>query len=325
MTLPTVNLGFSQISVGRLGLGGGGPSRLGTHGTLQNSDVAIAVVRRAIDLGITLIDTAESYGTEPHIAAAIRDLPASVRDTLVVCTKHAAFSGPGVPPRSADDFIAGIEQSIRTLGVDAIDLEQVHGVEPREYGHVRQEILPALDRALDAGKIRHLGVTEMFQRDTQHKAMSRVLDDVSTGAPWSSIMVGHNLLNQIAGNSIIPRARELRVATLGMFAVRRALSRPDRLAEIFAELAKDPRFDLALANGSDGAPLSWLLDYADSIPEAAYRFCLSEPAPDVILTGTGSIEHLEANVRAIERGPLPAEALSRLRGAFGHVNTVTGH
>jgi len=327
MALPVVRFGRTGWSVSRLGLGAGGPSRLGTRGSGDQSvfDSAVEVVRRAVDLGITLLDTAETYRTEPHVGAAIRDLPSSVRDKLVICTKHAAIHDAERPPRTGDEIVNAIEESLRALGVDAIDLEQVHGVEPREYDHVRTEIIPALDRARAAGKIRRIGLTEMFQRDTTHETLGRVLDDVALGAPIASIMVGHNLLNPSAREDVLPRAHELGVATLGMFAVRRAMSRPERLREVVAELARDPRFDERLINGTDGEPLSWLLDYAETLPEASYRYCLTAPSPDVILCGTGSIDHLEANVRAIERGPLPDEALARLRAAFGWVTSLTGH
>ena len=325
MTLPTTSFGSATRSTSVLGLGAGGPSRLGTRGQADaDSERAVQVVRRAVDLGITFIDTAETYGTEPHIAAAIRDLPPSVSDTLTICTKHAAFSSADAPPRSAAEFTAAIEASIRTLGVDAIDVEQVHGVEPRELDHVREVILPALVAAKDRGLIRLIGLTEMFQRDPEHETLNSVLDDVAEGAPWQSVMVGYNMLNQSASGRVLPSARASKVATIGMFAVRHAMSQPEVLRTIATELATDPRFDADLVQGDDGEPLSWLLDYAESIPEAAYRFCITDPAPDVLLTGTGSIEHLEANVRAVERGPLPAEAVQRLRDALGWVTTETG-
>jgi L-galactose dehydrogenase len=311
--------------VPRLGLGGGGPSRLGTRaGTPDADDGAVRVVYRAIDLGIRVLDTAETYGTEPHFARAIRDLAPSVRDELVICTKHSPFRADGSSPRTGVEFASAIDMSLRALGVEAIDLEQVHGVEPSEYAYVCDEILPALERARDAGKVRAIGLTEMFQRDPAHTVLADALGEPDSAGPWESVMVGYNILNQTAAEVVFPRASALGVGTLGMFAVRRALSKADRLREVVSEPAVISRIPEDLVLGADGEPLSWLLDEAESITEAAYRFCLSQPGPDVVLTGTGSIEHLEANVRAFERGPLSAGAVDRLRRAFAGIDTVTG-
>jgi len=73
-------------------------------------------------------------------------------------------------------------------------------------------------------------------------------------------------------------------------------------------------------------PLGFLLDegVATSLPEAAYRFARHEPGCHVVLTGTGSVDHLADNVRAINGPPLPADQLAHLQRLFGHVDSVTG-
>ncbi|MGH7734609.1 MAG: aldo/keto reductase, partial [Gemmatimonadales bacterium] len=64
---------------------------------------------------------------------------------------------------------------------------------------------------------------------------------------------------------------------------------------------------------------------AKSVVEAAYRFCRHEPGSQVILTGTGDVAHLEANLAAIQAPPLPAEILARLQRLFGTVDSVSGN
>jgi aryl-alcohol dehydrogenase-like predicted oxidoreductase len=117
---------------------------------------------------------------------------------------------------------------------------------------------------------------------------------------------------------VFPRTRELGVGTLIMFAVRRALSRPDRLAEVLIDMVARGTLPADLAGRN---PLASLGDIRD----AAYRFCAHEPGADLVLTGTGSPEHLEDNVRSLLAEPLPADALALLERLFGHVDSVSGH
>jgi L-galactose dehydrogenase len=110
-----------------------------------------------------------------------------------------------------------------------------------------------------------------------------------------------------------------------MFAVRRTLSDPTALREAVAGLVERGEVDSIQVDAAD--PLGFLRDYADigSVTEAAYRFCRHEPGAQVILTGTGDIAHLEANLAAIQAPPLPADALARLKTLFGAVDSVSGN
>jgi len=74
-------------------------------------------------------------------------------------------------------------------------------------------------------------------------------------------------------------------------------------------------------------PLGFLRDQAGthSVVEAAYRFCRHEPGAQVILTGTGDVAHLNANVAAIQAPPLPSDVLARLTRLFGKVASVSGN
>jgi aryl-alcohol dehydrogenase-like predicted oxidoreductase len=63
---------------------------------------------------------------------------------------------------------------------------------------------------------------------------------------------------------------------------------------------------------------------AASIPDAAYRFCRDEPGTHVILSGTGSADHMRANLESIERPPLPEAVTSRLRSIFRRVDSISG-
>lgn len=318
-TLGTRPFGSTGLDVSILGLGCGGPSRLGTRGDVnaQTSAVAAEVVRDAIDAGITLIDTAETYGTQPAVADAIR----ASRDRVVLCTKKAATireeDGTTRFVRAAE-FAQGIDGCLRELGVDHVDVFFLHGITPDEYDYATTELLPVLERARRDGKCRWLGVTEMFQTDTRHAMLARALDD---GWP-EVVMVGFNPLNQSARESILVRTRELGVATLGMFAVRRALSNPQRLREIVAELIEEGTIDPACVDAQD--PFGFV-GGLDAVIDAAYRYSAYEPGLDCTLFGTGNVQHLRRNIASVCRGPLSREMHERVSAVFGGIDSITGH
>ena len=109
-----------------------------------------------------------------------------------------------------------------------------------------------------------------------------------------------------------------------MFAVRRALSAPERLKEFVAVLVEKGELDPADIDTS--APLDLLLRQAHSfsLPDAAYRFCRDEPGVHVVLSGTGNIDHLKSNLQSFSRPPLPADAVERLRHIFRKMRSTTG-
>ncbi len=314
--METTILGRTGLKVGVMGLGAGGHSRLGQTRGKSEAD-SIAVVRRAVELGANLIDTAEAYGTEPIVGKALKDLP---RDAYVLSTKKS----PRNKERkiiSGDEFIAGVDAGLQRLGMDYVDILHVHGVKSDEYAQVRAEHIPALLQLRDQGKVRWFGITENFSEDTTHKTLITALEDDA----WDVMMVGFNLLNHSARHTIFPVTQAKGIGTLCMFAVRRALTDPAAAKELIDQLVAKGEVDLAGYNPE--APLDFLTapGVADSLAEAAYRYCRHEPGIDVVLSGTGSIEHLEANARSLQQPPLPPEALARVNKLFAGVDSVSGN
>src|SRR5882757_3232770 len=132
-------LGRTGLRVSRAGLGCGGFSRLGIS-TGATPAQAEAVVRLAIDSGINLIDTAAQYGTEEIVGRAIAQLP---RDAVVVATKAQIITGGNA--LSAAQVVESLEGSLRRLGIDCVDVFQLHGVRPGQYDHA-MALLPDLLR-----------------------------------------------------------------------------------------------------------------------------------------------------------------------------------
>lgn len=309
-----LTFGRTGLKVSVVGLGAGGPSRLG-KATGRSEQESIEVVRCALDLGINYIDTAEGYGTEEIVGKAIRGVD---RDSLVLSTKKGAFRKER--PISAEEYGAGVEMGLKRLGVETIDVFHLHGTTLDQYGHVRNEILPVLERMRQAGKIRYLAVSERFAVDYEHSLLRKAIEDDL----FDVVMVGFNILNQTARREVLPATREKGIATECMFAVRRAFSNPARLREILVELRRRGEIDPDSVDLFE--PLDWVMEESDAktLPEAAYRFCRHEPGIDVVLTGTGSVRHLEENVASLLRPPLPADVTERLKQIFKRVHSVNG-
>lgn len=307
-----VTLGRTGLTVSRVGLGCGGPSRLGqAYG--HAPDASKRVIQRALELGITLFDTAESYGTEAVLGQALSE--AGAQRGVVISTKKGVWDWDQKRLCTPREMVEGIEASLRRLQRERIELFHLHGLALEHVDYALSEILPVLRQAQSDGKIAHLAVSEAFIGDTRHLMLQRALrEDV-----FDVVMVGLNLLNPSARSTVLPVTRERQVGTLIMFAVRRALTNPVHLRGILDQMIEQ---GVLRADALDpDAPLGFLGDVRD----AAYRFCLHEPGADVVLTGTGSVEHLEQNVRSLTSGPLPGELQERLAALFGQVDSVSGN
>ncbi len=315
-----VTFGKTGLTVSVAGLGSGGHSRLGqSYG--NTTAQSIAIIHAAMDMGVNFIDTATAYGTEPIVGEAIKGR----RDEVILSTKRIIFqkgtSPVGTDLLSGEDFMTGVEDNLKLLGTDCIDVLHLHGVFANQYDHCVRELVPALHKLREQGKIRCLGITERFISDTDHTMLSRALDDDF----WDVVMTGFNMINPSARRTVLPKTQEKNIATLIMFAVRRALSDPTATAEIIRELAAADLIDTSELTLD--SPFDFLLapDIASSVTEAAYRFCRHEPGADVILTGTGSLDHLKENLDVLQMPPLPKQAQDKLRKIFGNVDSVSGN
>jgi len=311
----TVVFGRTGLDVSVVGLGCGGHSRLGqSYGATV--DDSVRLVQRALDLGITYVDTAHAYRTEEIVGQAVRGR----RDDVVISTKISPRDREGVL-LDAKALRAAVEASLQKLGTDRIDVYHLHGVGDDEYRACVTEQVPELQRLRDDGLIRFLAISERFGADPGHTMLQHAVEDDC----WDVMMVGFNPLNPSARDRVFSVTRETDVAIEVMFAVRRALSRPDELARVAAELVEQGRVDAADLDLDD--PLGFLVHEggAASVVEAAYRFARHEPGCHVVLTGTGSIEHLEENVRSINGPPLPGADLERLRSLFGQLDHLSGN
>jgi aryl-alcohol dehydrogenase-like predicted oxidoreductase len=273
------------------------------------------MVRQALDLGVNLIDTARAYGTEEAVGIGLKGR----RDKAVVSTKVNVGRRDAL--HSAAEMTALLDESLKRLDTDHVDIFFLHGLTLAQYPHAKDVIVPELKKQQAAGKIRFLAASEQFGGDTGHALLAKALPDDL----FDVVMVGFNLLNPSARDRVFPLTKQYDVGTLIMFAVREALSRPDELKKVVGELVARGEVDGALVD--ERHPLGFLRNApgSPSVVEAAYRFCRWEPGCDVILTGTGDPAHLQENVESILGPPLPSDVRDRLRQMFGKVDSVSGN
>jgi hypothetical protein len=242
-------LGHSDFQASILGFGGIPIEQ-------RSEKEAVSIVRRAIELGVNLIDTARSYGdSENKIGAAIKGR----RDSLFIATKSHF--------RTKREVAASIEESQRRLDIDTLDLMQLHSVDSREELEgclAPGGPLEAIEEARAAGRVRYIGIS-----GHQNGVLVQAL---KTGR-FDMVMASYNLGNTDAEKELFPLARELDVGVITMKPLGGGYLRvPPEAIE----------FQVA--------------ERAISTAEAALRFVLANPHISTTVCGMGSVEEVEANV-----------------------------
>ena len=166
----------SDLPVHRLGFGAMRITGEGVWGEPKDPAEARRVLRKAVELGVNLIDTADSYGPEVSerlIAEALHPYPAG----LHIATKGGLTRpGPGewAPVGRPEYLRQCVELSLRRLKIDCIDLYQLHRIDPKVPA---AESLGALKELQQAGKIRHIGLSEVSVKEIEHA--KKIVDVVS--------------------------------------------------------------------------------------------------------------------------------------------------
>jgi pyridoxine 4-dehydrogenase len=269
-----------DLEVRRLGFGAMRITGDGIWGPPDDPDNAKAVLRRVLELGVNLIDTADSYGPEVSenlIAEALHPYP----EGLLIATKGGLRrTGPGEWPRDAhpDRLRECLDGSLRRLRVDRIDLYQLHSPDPTVP---LEDSLGALKEAQGQGKIRHIGISNVSAGELDR---ARAVVDVVT------VQNRYNLTDRQS---------------------ERVLDACDRDGIGFI-----PWFPLAIGElAQPGGPLDDLARRHGATPGQLALAWLLARAPVVLpIPGTASEEHLEENLAAADIA-LEREELERLAGA----------
>ncbi len=319
-------LGRTKLNVSILGLGCGAVGGLMVRGSAADQE---RVVARALDIGITYFDTAPAYGDGQSESNLGRVL-ARLKPTLQLGTKLR------LDVREKADIAravaTGMEDSLRRLGRDHVDLYQLHNAITHDGAGgsltprmVLDEVVPAFESLRRQGKTSFLGITAVGETAALHEL-------IASGA-FDTAQVCYNLLNPSVGVTLTPgypaqdydrlleRMQAVGMGAIGIRALAAGALTGDTTRHPIASPPPAP-----IGSGPDHAAdqarakaFHALVDegYADSLAEAAMRFAIGNPSIGTTLIGIASIDQFEAAASAVAKGVLPPAALARVRELQG--------
>jgi aryl-alcohol dehydrogenase-like predicted oxidoreductase len=313
----------SEISLGTWAFGDG-------WGTVSEDD-ALSALNRAVDLGVNFLDTADVYGdgrSEKLIARLLKDRP---NDEILVATK----AGRRLDPHAAegydyDNLSAFAERSLKNLGVEALDLLQLHCPPTEVY---RQDsTFEALDRLQEAGKVRNYGVSV---EQVEEARMALDYPGLAT------VQIIFNVFRQKPAEEFFPLAEERNVGILarvplasgllsGKMRADRVFSEDDhrnfnREGQAFdrGETFSGVNFETGLLAAEE---LKELVPEGHTLAQFALRWILMHPAVSCAIPGGKNPTQVEDNVAAANMAPLSEETMRRAREIYeGHVREEVHH
>lgn len=315
-------LGRTGLQVSVLGYGAGAVGGLFTKGAAADQERAMA---RAIEAGINYFDTAAIYGngeSERNLGRALKALKADV----VVGTKVRLVAEHRKDVAGA--IVRGMEDSLKRMGRDHVDLFQLHNpLAAQDAGDklavdiALEQVAPAMEKLKASGKTRFIGFSGVGEPAALLRAVESKLFD--------TVQVVYNALNPSAGGPMpagtpgLDYGRLLdkaMAADMGTIIIRAlaggALSgttdRHPLAMQDVPPIGSAPDFASDVARAKQLEPL--VRDgVAGSLTELGERFVISHPAVSTMLIGYSTLDHLEAAIAAVEKGPLPDATLQRLR------------
>jgi len=246
---------------------------------------AIATIHASIDAGATFIDTAEGYRTsEGVLGKAIKGR----RDQVVLATKLTG-------DHSLEHMTSAIENSLRTLGTDYVDLYQLHGPSPADP---IDETMANLEKLRDAGKIRYIGVSNFS--DEQHREAAKY------GTIHSS-QPRYNMLYRLPEEEILPTCLELGIGVIPHSVLAKAMLtgkyRPGHVFPADDERMGKPEFEDSVfipAMKIVEKLLVWAADHGHEGAQLAIAWTLANPAVTSCIAGAKTPEQAVYNANAGE-------------------------
>ena len=297
------------VRVSVLGLGTG--TRFGD--ARRNPPPAAArLVRAALDLGINYIDTASGYGdAETLLGGALAGLE---RDQFILATKFFPMDPQGSVITPAQLRLS-VEQSLRRLRLETVDVLQIHGLRPHWLEPVMTALGTELSMLRQEGKYRWLGVSETIVEDPRHDSVPRAVTD----SRFATALVAYHALSPWAELTALPACEAHHVGVIGMVAVGKSLREPATLERLLRDSrARGEQVATALPVEN---PLEWLRDaHSPTLAAAGLRFAASHPAVSCVLAGTLNPDHLRENAVAVTAPPFAEDVRARVRELFLHTD-----
>jgi aryl-alcohol dehydrogenase-like predicted oxidoreductase len=297
MRMKTTTLGRSGPEVSRIAFG---TWQLGGDWGDFDEDAAIKAIRWARELGVNFFDTAQAYGfgaSERLLGKALRAGLTSERDELVIATKGGLrMTNSGLVRDASPDWLRkGVDASLTALGIDHIDLYQVHWPDPNVPA---ADTAGALGELVAEGKIRHVGVSNY--NTTQ-------MDEFSATLPVETVQPPYHLFRRDIETQLLPycRAHDIGVLVYGPLA-HALLTGTLTASTVFA--ASDWRSKSAVFAGDaylrNLDTVSWLERFAAdrgiTVSQLAIAWTLANPAVHVAIVGARQAGHIEESLGAAD-------------------------
>jgi aryl-alcohol dehydrogenase-like predicted oxidoreductase len=294
----STKLGRTGLEVSRIAFG---TWQLGGDWGSFDEDAAIGAIHKAWDCGITLFDTAQGYGNgraEQVLGTALRSRLAAERDNVVIATKGGIDPGTERARRGDREFLrAGVEQSLQMLGVEHIDLYQVHWPDPETPF---SETAGALAEMVTEGKIRHVGVSNFDVAQMQ---------EFSETLPVETLQPPYHLFRRGIEGEILDHARAndigiLAYSPLGSGLLTGAMDAGTRFEDddwrSQATAFTGESFETNLAVVEELKALAAEKDA--QVSQLAIAWVLAQPGVHVAIVGARSDRNIEASAAAGELG-----------------------
>ena len=278
--------GQTGLSVSVLGLGAGQIGEAHQH----EAEVG-ELLNTALDLGITLIDTARGYGlSEERIGRHI----AHRRSEYVLSTK-VGYGVPGHSDWNHDCIIAGVELALRNMKTDVLDIVHLHSCPIQTL--IEQGVIDALMKVREQGKIR------VAAYSGENEELAWAVNE--SAGKFGSVECSVNLFDQMSLAAILPSAG---AQGMGVIAKRALGNAPWRFAVRPHGNYCETYWTRMQAMAFDLSRMPW--------DEFALRFSTFAPNVSSAIVGTSSVKHLRHNAALIEAGPLPVALFDELRSRF---------
>ncbi|MBI3954277.1 MAG: aldo/keto reductase [Chloroflexi bacterium] len=306
-------LGGSGLEVSAVGLG------TNNFGGRMDAEASAAVLRRAVELGINFIDTANIYGggrSEEFIGRAIKGM----RGQLVLATKFGGprGEGPNLRGGSRQHILQSVEESLKRLDTDYLDLYQIHFPDPRTP---IEETLRALDDLVHQGKVRYLGSSNFAAWQLCEAAWTARSHHLN---PFVSEQAEYSLLNRRLEREVIPFCQAYNVGIIPFFPLASGFLtgkyRPHEPAPSGTRLAGNERMGARYLTEKNFAVLAKLEQFAaghsHTVGELAIAWLLAQPQVGSVIAGATRPEQVEANAKAGEWRLTPddVQAVNKLLG-----------
>ncbi|MEX0775928.1 MAG: aldo/keto reductase [Phycisphaeraceae bacterium] len=284
-----------------------GASSLGSVFRDVPEDEGVRTVHTALDLGVNLIDCSPYYGltrAETVLGKALRSVP---RDRYYLATKCGRYGAtPADCDYSAARVVQSVEESLHRLGVEHLDILQVHDIEFADIGQIINETVPALHKLKQQGKTRFVGITGLPLR-----LFRQVIQQVEVDTVLSYC---HYQLNDTGLEDLLPFLREHGVGVInasplgmGLLSTRGTPDWHPAPAAVKHACAR-----AAMACAACNMPIEKL----------AVQFACAHPQIPTTLVGTANPDNLRRNVRWIEE-PIDLNLLAEVRQELVPVHNVT--